>query len=270
VTESRLRKFNDDNKELAANLRREAQAQNAAAKKQTTTTTTSKARPTAKANSENASHRDSEDRQTSVPARGTKRSRNDNDLESSEHFTNRPSIRLSIPDHLKALLVDDWENVTKSLLLVPLPSQAPANFIIDTYYATESPNRRLGSPDADILLELCCGLKLYFEKSLPKILLYRYERAQLAEVRKFWENASGKYPEWEGKGPGDCYGAEHLARMLVNMPEIIAQTNMDVQSVGRLKEELQRFCAWLSRNSEKFFVAKYEKPAGEYAEAVQR
>ena len=56
------------------------------------------------------------------------------------------------------------------------------------------------------------GVKTYFEKSLGKILLYRFERAQLAEVRKWWE--SGKFEEWENKGPGDCYGAEHLARLL--------------------------------------------------------
>jgi hypothetical protein len=27
-----------------------------------------------------------------------------------------------------------------------------------------------------------------------------------------WE--SGKHPEWNGKGPGDAYGAEHLCRIL--------------------------------------------------------
>jgi len=83
---------------------------------------------------------------------------------------------------LKNLLVDDWENVTKSLLLVPLPSQAPANFIIDSYFNEEKMNRRLGSVEADVLEEFCAGMKLYFEKSVGKILLYRFERAQLAEV----------------------------------------------------------------------------------------
>lgn len=100
-----------------------------------------------------------------------------------ENYHNRPSIRVSIPDHLKNLLVDDWENVTKSLLLVPLPSQAPANFILDEYFNGEKTNRRLGSVEADILEEFCSGLKIYFEKSIGKILLYRFERAQLNEVR---------------------------------------------------------------------------------------
>lgn len=106
------------------------------------------------------------------------------EFKQEEHFVTRPSIRIPIPDQLKSLLVDDWENVTKSLLLVPLPSQAPANFIIDTYYNEEKTNRRLGSADADLLLELCCGLKLYFEKAVGKILLYRFERLQLAEARE--------------------------------------------------------------------------------------
>ena len=99
-----------------------------------------------------------------------------------ESFSSRPSIRITIPDHLKGLLVDDWENVTKSLLLVPLPSQAPANFIIDSYYNEEKMNRRLGSAEADVLEEFAAGMKVYFEKSVGKILLYRFERSQLADV----------------------------------------------------------------------------------------
>ena len=99
-----------------------------------------------------------------------------------ESFYARPSIRINVPDHLKNLLVDDWENVTKSLLLVPLPSQAPANFIIDDYFNEEKLNRRLGSAEAEILEEFCAGLKMYFEKAVGKILLYRFERSQLAEV----------------------------------------------------------------------------------------
>ena len=103
-------------------------------------------------------------------------------LSQEESFITKPSIRITIPDYLKNILVDDWENVTKSLLLVPLPSQAPANYIIDSYYDEEKLGRRLGSAEADILMEFCAGLKVYFEKSIGKILLYRFERSQLAEV----------------------------------------------------------------------------------------
>ena len=54
--------------------------------------------------------------------------------------------------------------------------------------------------------------------------------------------------------------------MIVNLPEMIAQTNMDVEAVSRLKTELSKFSTWLSRNSVKYFCAKYEKPSAEYVE----
>jgi mortality factor 4-like protein 1 len=90
-----------------------------------------------------------------------------------ESFHARPSIKLIIPDHIKAMLVDDWENVTKSLQLVPLPSAHPVNSILKDYLEQEKPKRTEGSAEADILDEVIAGLKEYFEKCLGRILLYR-------------------------------------------------------------------------------------------------
>jgi hypothetical protein len=100
-----------------------------------------------------------------------------------ETFMARPSVRIVVPDHLKNLLVDDWENVTKSLLVVPLPSKAPVNFIIDSYFDEEKGKRRLGSAEADVLEEFVAGMKVYFDKAIGKTLLYKFERPQWAEVR---------------------------------------------------------------------------------------
>ena len=119
-------------------------------------------------------------------------------------------MRIHVPDHLKALLVDDWENVTKNMSLVPLPSEHPVNEILTTYFEEEKHKRRLGSAEADLLEEVVAGCKEYFEKCVGRILLYRFERQQYAEVRKLWEEGKG---EWEGKNAGDVYGAEHLCRL---------------------------------------------------------
>lgn len=127
-----------------------------------------------------------------------------------ETFNLRPAVRIYVPDHLKALLVDDWENVTKNLSLVPLPSEHPVNEILNTYFEEEKHKRRLGSAEADLLEEVVAGCKDYFEKCVGRILLYRFERQQYAEVRKLWEEGRG---EWEGKNAGDVYGAEHLCRL---------------------------------------------------------
>lgn len=127
-----------------------------------------------------------------------------------EAFHSRSSVRIPVPDHLKSILVDDWENVTKNLSLVPLPSKTPVNQILTNYFDEEKGKRRLGSAEADLLEEVVAGVKEYFAKCLGRILLYRFEREQFFEVRQLWESGVA---EWEGKGPGDVYGAEHLCRL---------------------------------------------------------
>ena len=143
-----------------------------------------------------------------------------------ESFHSRPHIRIPCPDNLKSLLVDDWENVTKNLLLVPLPSKTPVTLILDTYFDEEKGKRRLGSAEADLLEEVVAGVKEYFDKCLGRILLYRFEREQFFEVRSLWEGAVGG--EWEGKGPGDVYGAEHLARLFGKCLVLLAFHNHSV------------------------------------------
>lgn len=61
-----------------------------------------------------------------------------------EAFHSRSSVRIPVPDHLKSILVDDWENVTKNLSLVPLPSKTPVNQILTNYFDEEKGKRRLG------------------------------------------------------------------------------------------------------------------------------
>ncbi|KAH7419790.1 MRG-domain-containing protein [Cadophora sp. MPI-SDFR-AT-0126] len=183
-----------------------------------------------------------------------------------ETFHTRPSIHLPVPDHIKAILVDDWENVTKNQQLVPLPAAQPVNKILDDYLDFEQPRRQAGTPQADILLEVIAGLKEYFEKTLGRILLYRFERSQYIEVREGFNKDTG---DFAGKTVGDTYGAEHLCRLIVTLPELIAQTNMDAQSSNRLREELTKLTIWIGRNVTKYFVSEYETPSPEYVEKAR-
>ncbi|KAM0325304.1 hypothetical protein ACHAQA_007289 [Verticillium albo-atrum] len=180
-------------------------------------------------------------------------------------FHTRPSIRLPVPDHVKGILVDDWENVTRNNQLVPLPHKQPVDQIIQDYLEYERPSRDPESPHVDILEETMAGLKEYFEKSLSRILLYRFERPQYHEIRKEWEKATENGP----KNVCDTYGAEHLCRLIVSLPELVAQTTMDQQSVSRLREEISKFTVWLGKNAAKYFVSEYETPAQEYIDRAR-
>ena len=119
-------------------------------------------------------------------------------------------MRIYTPDRLKSLLVDDWENVTKNLQLVRLPSDKPASVILDEYFEVEKLKRRPGSPEADILEEVVQGMKEYFNKSLGRILLYRFEREQFYDIHARMESPTGGLA---GRTLADVYGGEHLLRL---------------------------------------------------------
>lgn len=55
----------------------------------------------------------------------------------------------------------------------------------------------------------------------------------------------------------------------MSLPELIAQTNMDTQSVNRLREEITKFTSWLGRHAVKYFVNEYETTSQEYIEKAR-
>ena len=67
----------------------------------------------------------------------------------------------------------------------------------------------------------------------------------------------------------------HLVTLLkssvVSLPELIAQTNMDLQSINRLREELQKLTIWLGKesNMQAYFVSEYETPGSTYIEKAK-
>ncbi|KAK0740536.1 MRG-domain-containing protein [Schizothecium vesticola] len=274
VPADRVRKFTDENKDLAAQLLSQyknlqtGKAAKAQGKKAVGGGGFGGGRGGA-AGSDMSSARGSEERGTAAGAatqsgRGPRRVR-DFDLENEDTFHSRPSVKIPVPDHLKSLLVDDWENVTKNQQLVPLPHKQPVTKILDDYLAYERPKHAEGSPSLEILEETIAGLLEYFDKCLGRILLYRFERKQYNEFHQHWAAAA----EGEVTGAAATYGAEHLARLLVTMPELIAQTNMDQQSVNRLREELAKFTSWFSRHTATYFVSEYETPSQEYVDQAK-
>lgn len=95
------------------------------------------------------------------------------DSDQEDAFHNKPMINIPVPDHIQAMLVDDWENITKNNQLVPLPHAKPVTKIFEDYLDFERPHREDGSASMDILEEVIAGFREYFEKALGRILLYR-------------------------------------------------------------------------------------------------
>lgn len=179
---------------------------------------------------------------------------NDMDIEREADFIKRPEISLVVPDVLKAQLVDDWEYVTKEHQLVRLPRSPNVVDILKMYREYAGPKKRQGSADADIFDEVISGLKLYFDRSLGNILLYRFERQQYLEIRKSQSD----------KSMCEIYGAEHLLRLFVSLPGLIAQTNMDEQGITHLKEHLEDFLRFLVKKQSELFLTEYQHTSPVY------
>lgn len=154
-------------------------------------------------------------------------------------FQAKRAVRILMPDRLKSLLVDDWENVTKNLQLVRVPSGQPAGVILDKYqeYAISTGTRN--STERDILEEVVAGLKEYFNKSLGRLLLYRFEREQFYDIYTRMEKPTD---DLAGKTLAEIYGGEHLLRLfgksctlypefgLSNNPQSLCQNSLHKQT----------------------------------------
>lgn len=107
--------------------------------------------------------------------------------------------------------------------------------------------------------EIAAGLSLYFNKALGNNLLYRFERGQYQEQYKKLQGTD--------KQMSSIYGGEHLLRLFgeplltpsphlilaeivltypspsVNLPELLAATSLDPESMSVLKENMVQFLA---------------------------
>ncbi|KIO27401.1 hypothetical protein M407DRAFT_191103 [Tulasnella calospora MUT 4182] len=176
----------------------------------------------------------------------------------------KPEMKLDVPDVLKVVLVDDWEAVTKNNQLVPLPRSPTVEEILGEFkeYCSSS-DKKLPRSKETVLPTLISGLLLYFERSLGNNLLYRFERGQYADARRRY--ITGQHVViGEEKSMGEVYGAEHLLRMLVNLPSMIAQTSLDPESVAILREYIVELMNFMVANKTRFFLQEYENAPSHY------
>jgi mortality factor 4-like protein 1 len=177
--------------------------------------------------------------------------------DTSDDFSKRMEVKIIIPDELKVKLVDDWEHVTKNQKLIPLPRTPTVTEILEEYkehckkHASSVKN---AAKHDDILNEVVDGLKMYFDKALGNILLYRFERNQYSEIK----NAN---PD---KRMSDIYGAEHLLRLFVQLPSLIAHTNMDQDAVSSLKDHFAEFLKYFDKQKKELFISEYENASASY------
>ncbi|KAI8076560.1 MRG-domain-containing protein [Gilbertella persicaria] len=216
VTEDRVLKYTD------ANLQKQKQLKESNLKRKS-----SRASVGASATPENASE-----------SRSRKRHRDSSiDKAKLDEDCKRPEFKLTIPDALKGLLVDDWENITKNRQILVIPREIVVDKILQDF-------KEQCMIKDEALEEFIKGAQLYFNKTLVTSLLYRSERKQHEEVCR-------------EKEPSSVYGAEHLLRLFVEIPSLISEANIDTDTMAELKERFEDLLRFIQNHEKDYFSNDY-------------
>ncbi|CEP12563.1 hypothetical protein [Parasitella parasitica] len=172
-------------------------------------------------------------------SRSRKRNRDSSiDKARLEEETKKPDFKLTIPDSLKGLLVDDWEHVTKNRQIHELPRETTVDKILNDFKESRSDK-------GEVLDEYIRGIRLYFNKTLHTQLLYRSEHDQYDQL--FDGNSD------QQQKPSSIYGAEHLLRLFVEMPSLVVETNMDADTLLDIREKLEATLRFIQDHERDYF-----------------
>ncbi|CAI8599291.1 unnamed protein product [Vicia faba] len=174
-------------------------------------------------------------------ARGRKR-KNDSLVKEKTAVLPDKLVNFQIPPTLRKQLVDDFEFITHLGKLVKLPRTPNVNDIFKTYFDYRS---KKSGPIADSVEEIMKGLSCYFDKALPVMLLYNNERQQYREACA------------NDIVPSAIYGAEHLLRLFVKLPELLFHANIEGDTLVELQAQVLDFLRFLRKNQRAFFLSSY-------------
>lgn len=180
---------------------------------------------------------------SNVP-RGKKR-KHDSILKEKGALPLEKLVIIQIPPTLKKQLIDDCEFVTHLGKLVRLPRTPSVDDILKKYLDYRL---RKDGMMTDSVGEIMKGLRCYFDKALPVMLLYKSERQQYEETVT------------DDVDPSTIYGAEHLLRLFVKLPELLVYANIEEETLRELQHKLNDFLKFLHKNQSSFFLSAYHAP----------
>ncbi|KAF8918075.1 MRG-domain-containing protein [Mucidula mucida] len=242
VPEDRALKYNEANLAQQKSLQQKASANQAASKTQAKGASS----PLAGSSARNARDKGGQ--------RGVKRAHDE------ENGARQPQMKLTVPESLKCQLVDDWEAVTKNQSTVHIPREPNVQQILADFerFVLDKKPPSLKEPEV-LVRTVVNGIQIYFDRSLGSQLLYRFERPQYAAIREKYFTGQHVHVE-ESPELSGLYGAEHLLRMLVALPQMVAQASLDAESVGHLRDYVNELLQYMADPERKdtLFEKEYE------------
>ncbi|CAN8306401.1 unnamed protein product [Cochlearia groenlandica] len=176
-------------------------------------------------------------------ARGRKRKQDSVDTEKNVVVSFDNLLSFHIPPALKKQLLEDCEYVTQLHKVVQLPRSPNVDDILNKYIDSKTKKH---DRMADSVEETMKGLRSYFDKALPVMLLYNDERKQYEETVS------------TDVSPSSVYGGEHLLRLFVKLPELLCRVNMAEETMKELMDILVDILRFLRKNQAMFFMSAYK------------
>ncbi|XP_039052462.1 protein MRG1-like [Hibiscus syriacus] len=151
-------------------------------------------------------------------------------------------VNIQIPLTLKKQLINDCEFITHLGKLIVLPCTPNVEDILKMYldYRHKKDNMVF-----DSVREIFKGIRAYFNKALAVILLYKSERKQYRNTIT------------EDICPSILYGAEHLLRLFVKLPELLMRADIEQETLLELQKKLVDFLKFLQKNQNTLFLSRY-------------
>jgi mortality factor 4-like protein 1 len=115
----------------------------------------------------------------------------------------KSEIKIKIPDSLKQILVNDWDQIRQKKL-IRLPQKVTVDRILNDYLKHKNSTKLSASKQSSIT-EAVNGIKEYFKATIGTQLLYKFEKNQF--------NEHIKDPDDDSTKASAIYGAIHLLRL---------------------------------------------------------
>ena len=166
------------------------------------------------------------------------------------------SSKISIPSNLKVHLVDEWDYLTQNpKKLLKLPREIHIQSIIEEFL--EQKIKKADREQYKRYQELFSGLRNYFDRALPKILLYRQERHQWDQIKKL------------NLPPCQIYGSEHLLRLYVQFPKLLSQVSLQSSELNQMQAKLVELLNYILKNIDRLFDKSLYIPCAEALEHLE-
>lgn len=160
-------------------------------------------------------------------------------------------LRLFMPYQLKSVLLSDYEEVAQLGRTFPFPRPAYSRPSV-AEIVNEWKTAREARDDVDPfeVSEVADGVLSYFDNGLRHFLLYQPEVVEYDALRN------------KGIVPRNAYGAEHLLRLFIKLPELISVVSMaengEARKIFELVKHLHSIMQMMLENQARFFSGKNE------------